>query len=199
MFARKKYRIVDKDSNGNTKLMLDGYYIKNGSVFEMKYNETSTNIFSTTTGIGQKLNTDVLNWLVQENDTTNRIKLVENYTWYQKELDEGDSYVISLNETNSARKINATVGLIRMGEMLSGQSSSILTKGYTTIGSYINTSLYWTMTPSTSSSEVWYIDDVGLAESYLVSSLRALCPVIVINSGVTITGGSGTWSNPYQI
>ena len=40
LFAGKKYRVVDKDSNGNTKLILDGYYEEDGSIFEMKYNDT---------------------------------------------------------------------------------------------------------------------------------------------------------------
>ena len=199
MFAGRKYRVVDKDSNGNTKLILDGYYEEpSGTIYKMSYG--SNNTFSTTTGIGQKLNVDVLNWLVQESDTTNKNKLVNNYTWYQNNFGYGQSYTISLNEENPTRSINATVGLIRIGEMLSGQSSSILTKGYTTTSGYNNAYRYWTMTPYSSSSYAWGVNFDGRAsDSIDVSSTLGLRAVIVVNSDVTITKGNGTWSNPYQI
>ena len=197
LYAGKKYRVVDKDSSGNTKLILDGYYEENGSVYTMAYG--SNNTFSTTTGIGQKLNSDVLEWLVASSDTENRDKLVTNYTWYQNEFGYGDNYTISLEETNPTRSINATVGLIRVGEMLSGQSSSILTKGYTTTSSYNNANTYWTMTPYTSSSLAWRVVNTGLSNNSGVNYARGLRAVIVVNSNVTITGGNGTWSSPYEI
>ena len=198
LFAGRKYRVVDKDGNGNTKLILDGYYEEDGSTFEMKYNDTSTNEFSTTTGIGQKLNGDVLNWLTNNNDTEKE-KLVSNYTWYQNNFDPGQSYTISLNEENPTRSIQATVGLIRVGEMLSSQSSSILTKGYTTTSSDNNATTYWTITPHTSSSLAWGVDRYGNAYNISVSSADGLRAVIVVTSDVTITGGNGTWSSPYKI
>ena len=200
LFAGKKYRVVDKDSNGNIKLILDGYYEEDGSIYKMEYGDD--NIFSTTNGIGKKLNSDVLEWLVASSDAENRNKLVSNYTWYQNNFDHGQSYTISLNEVNPTRSLNATVGLIRVGEMLSGQSNSILTKGYTTTSSSTNASHYWTMTPYLSTSGIWFcsivssILNVPMPSSSVVYSLR---PVIVVNSDVTITGGNGTWSNPYVI
>ncbi len=197
LYAGKKYRVVDKDSNGNTKLILDGYYEENGSVYEMEYG--SNNTFSITTGIGQKLNSDVLEWLVASSDTENRDKLVTNYTWHQNEFTSGGNYTISLEENSPTRSINATVGLIRIGEMLSGQSSSILTKGYTTASSFGNANDYWTMTPGTSSSYAWYVSFAGVGVSDSVSDAYGLRAVIVVNSNVTITGGNGTWSSPYEI
>ena len=198
LLAGKKYRVVDKDSNGNTKLILDGYYEEDGNIYEMKYNETSTNVFSTTTGIGQKLNGDVLNWLTN-NSESEKAKLVSDYTWYQNNFASGQSYTVSLNEESPTRSIQATVGLIRVGEMLSGQSSSILTKGYTTTSSYGNSATYWTMTPYTSSSLAWHVGNYGYANFSSVSYTFGLRAVIVVNSDVTITGGNGTWSIPYQI
>ena len=196
MFAGKKYRVVDKDSNGNTKLILDGYYEEpEGSTYFMSYG--SNNTFSTTTGIGQKLNGDVLNWLTN-NSETEKSKLVSDYPWYQNNFDYGQSYIVSLNEENPTRSTTATVGLIRVGEMLSSQSSSILTKGYTTTSSYNNAYWYWTMTPY-SSSLAWNVNNLGVASNFGVSSSFGLRAVIVANSDVTITGGNGTWSNPYQI
>ena len=156
--------------------------------------------FSTTTGIGQKLNSDVLNWLTNNNEAE-KGKLVNNYIWYQNNFAFGNDYKISLNEENPTRSIQATVGLIRVGEMLSSQSSSILTKGYTTTSSYNNAYWYWTMTPYTSSSYAWDVAKVGYAFITSVSSAYAyaLRPVIAINKDVEIIGGTGTFSNPYQI
>ena len=196
MFAGKKYRVVDKDSNGNTKLILDEYYEENGNIFEMQYG--NDNIFSPTTGIGQKLNGDVLNWLTNNSDTEKQ-KLVNNYTWYQNNFNNGYNYKISLNEENPTRSINAAVGLIRVGEILSSQSSSILTKGYTTLSNIDNANWYWTMTIY-GTSNVWInLSNSSTSYNYYYDSFHNIRPVIVINSDVTITGGNGTWSNPYQI
>ena len=197
LFAGRKYRVVDKDSNGNTKLILDGYYEEpSGTIYSMSYG--SNNTFSTTTGIGQKLNVDVLNWLTNGNDIE-KGKLVSNYTWYQNNFGNGQSYTISLNEENPTRSIQATVGLIRIGEMLSSQSSSILTNGYQDTSSYNNANWYWTMTPYSSSSSAWYVSNYGYAFNTDVSTTNGLRAVIVVNSDVTITGGNGTWSSPYEI
>src|SRR5699024_11088386 len=95
LFAGRKYRVVDKDSNGNTKLILDGYYEEDGNILKMKYGDD--NVFSITTGVGQKLNGDVLNWLTSNNDAE-KAKLVNNYTWYQNNFNFGQSYTISLKE-----------------------------------------------------------------------------------------------------
>ena len=196
LFVGRKYRVVDKDSNGNTKLILDSYYEETeGTVYTMSYG--SNNTFSKDTGIGQKLNSDVLNWLTN-NSESEKAKLVSDYTWYQNNFDYGNSYTVSLEE-NPTRSIEATVGLIRIGEMLSGQSSSILTKGYTTASSYSNAKTYWTMTPYTSSSSAWYVGNFGSASSGSVTGASGLRAVIVVTADVTITGGNGTWSNPYQI
>ena len=197
LFAGKKYRVVDKDSNGNTKLILDGYYEETeGTVYKMSYG--SNNTFSKDTGIGQKLNSDVLNWITNNNESE-KAKLVSDYTWYQNNFDSGYDYKVSLNEESPTRSIQATVGLIRVGEMLSSQSSSILTKGYTTISISNNANWYWTMTPYTTSSFAWYVNSDGDASNTLVSHTPGLRAVIVVNSDVTITSGNGTWSNPYQI
>ena len=197
LFVGRKYRVVDKDSNGNTKLILDSYYEETeGTVYTMSYG--SNNTFSKDTGIGQKLNSDVLNWLTN-NSESEKAKLVSDYTWYQNNFASGQSYSVSLNEENPTRSIQATVGLIRVGEMLSGQSSSILTKGYTTASSDRNARTYWTMTPHTSSSNAWFVSNNGHASNVSFTNTYGLRAVIVVNSDVTITGGNGTWSNPYQI
>ena len=199
MFAGKKYRVVDKDSNGNIKIILDGLYEEDEIIFKMKYNDESNNkVFSTTTGIGKKLNTDVLEWLVKSNDVDNRNKMVIDYIWYQNDFSKTSTYKVSLEETNPTRSIQATVGLIRVGEMLSGQSSSILTKGYS-ITDFNNNYRYWTMTSDAIIPNSWAVDGPLGIQSLVPLNHGQIRPVIVIKSDVTITGGNGTWSNPYKI
>ena len=82
--------------------------------------------------------------------------------------------------------------------MLSSQSSSILTNGYTPASNYNNANWYWTMTPY-SSSRAWSVNNSGHAGINGVSSASGLRAVIVVNSDVIIISGNGTWSNPYQI
>lgn len=187
LFADKVYRVVSKDANGNIKLILDDYYEE-----DLLYGS----VFSTDSGIGQKLNTDVLEWLVPSSNTADRNKLVTNYTWYQNIFNRGDNYKISLEEDNPTRSINATVGLIRVGELLSGQSSSILTNGYLDDTGSRNNKSYWTLT-SYDDIEFWYIHNQSFANRG--SSVRKARPVIVVNSDVEIISGNGIWSNPYQI
>lgn len=187
LFADKIYRVVSKDANGNIKLILDDYYEE-----DLLYGS----VFSTDSGIGQKLNTDVLEWLVLSSNTADRNKLVTNYTWYQNIFERGDNYKISLEEDNPTRSINATVGLIRVGELLSGQSSSILTNGYLDASGSGNNESYWALT-SYDDIEFWYIHNQSFADRG--SSVRKARPVIVVNSDVEIISGNGIWSNPYQI
>ncbi len=200
LFSGKKYRVVDKDSNGNTKLILDDYYNEDGNVFEMKYNESNSNVFSTTTGIGQKLNGDVLEWLVSSSKTEDRNKLVTNYTWYQNNFDFYNSYKISLDELTPTKTIQATVGLIRVGEMLSGQSTSILTKNFTTKSDGNNGKVFWTITKFNNDFSSFIVNaGANLNYNRDVDEVYSLRPVIVIKSDVEIISGTGTFSNPYQI
>src|SRR5574344_2385090 len=196
--ADKTYRVVNKEANG-VKLILDGYYqATTGTNTDITYG--SNNTFSTTSGIGQTLNTTVLDRLIPYTDTTNRSKLVTNYSWYQNTFTYGDNYTVSLNARSPTRTMQATVGLIRIGEMLSGQSYTILTKNGTVASSWNNASLYWTLNSYTGdASYAWDVNDYGDSNNNDVSFTTGARPVIVVNSTSSITSGNGTPSSPYQI
>ena len=198
-FANKTYRVVSIDVNGNTKLILDGYYQEPvGTNYAIAYGTDNT--FTLSSGVGQKLNGDVFNYLVSSSDTVNRNKLVTNYTWYQNNFGLGNSYTVSLNESTPTRSIQSNVGLIRIGEMLSGQSYSILTKNGTVISKYNNSFSYWLMTSGDVLSKTWFANDAGNA--YIDRTTRSFAgirPVIVVKSTINITGGTGTPLSPYEI
>ena len=196
--AGKTYRVVNKESNG-VKLILDGYYQSTaGTTDTMIFG--SNNTFSTTSGIGQTLNTTILDWLIPSTDTTNRSKLVTNYSWYQNGLDFAISYTVSLNEMTPTRTIQATVGLIRIGEMLSGQSYTILTKNGTVASNYNNTNRYWALNSYADTIELaWFVSGKSNSNSHGVANATAVRPVIVVNNSTEIISGTGTQSSPYQI
>ena len=184
IFSNKKYRVVDKNKNGNIKLILDDFYEESGEKFGMTYG--NNNIFTTSDGIGKKLNNDVLNWLLPEDDVVNKSKLVKDYKWYQRELDVAFDYKLSLEE-NGVKGISATVGLIRIGEMLSGQSGSVMTNNYIMTSTFNNGYFYWTMNQYTNGKDAWYVDTNGILDYSLssgsldLSDKIGLRPVIVIN------------------
>ena len=64
-----------------------------------------------------------------------------------------------------------------------------------------NTStIQWTLTPNSSSSYyVFYVSSSGYVYSDDVANSSASRPVLYLNSDVTITGGSGTYGNPYTL
>ena len=185
----KTYRVATKESNG-IKLIYDGYYEETpGTIYKMVYGTDNT--FTTSSGIGQVLNGDVLTWL------GNSDKIIES-NWYQTSgFDKGTKYTSILEDKTNP--IKTKVGLIRLGEMMSGQSASILTKNYTVRSEYSNSANYWTMNKYNSTSYAWRVNDVGNANDGDVAITRGVRPVIVVSTDTTISSGNGTLSSPYII
>ena len=111
-------------------------------------------------------------------------------------MSSGYTYTTPLTEEEGTG-ISAKVGLIRVGEMLSGQSSTILTSNYTKTSSYNNAKTYWTM--NTSTSNAWNVYNNGIASNYDVTDAIGVRPVIKVDTNTTISKGNGTWNNPYEI
>ena len=93
------------------------------------------------------------------------------------------------NCTNNLSTETAKVGLLTLDEYnLAGGSSSYLNIAQTQLN----------MTPYNSSS-TWGVVSSGSSGNGVVSNVYGLRAVINVNSDVTITGGNGTWSSPYEI
>ena len=188
-YAGRNYRVVET-SNQGTKLILDGYYDSNndGTIDNMEY---GTNCTLCTT-INEE---SFINW-ISNNNETDKAKLVST-TWYRGDyFNFGDNYKDNLESTSNPYE--GRVGLIRVGEMLSGQSETILSKNHTVSNNYNNAQTYWTSTPY-SASIAWSVINIGYATNNNVSYTRGVRPVVMISSDVTITGGNGTPNSPYQI
>ena len=81
----------------------------------------------------------------------------------------------------------AKVGLLRFGELMSGQFDR-----------YGNNTYYWTLTPY-SSSIVRYVDYDGYAHYRNPSRATGVRPSINLKSNVQITSGTGTKSDPFVL
>ena len=187
------YRVVRKENDG-IKLILDGFYEeKKGTAYTMQYNETTgDNVFTITSGIGAKLNGDVLNWL----GLSNSDKIVET-TYYQgDEFGTGTNYYDSLKKSNG---VDCKVGLIQLGDILASHSSTLLTKNYTVTSSSSNTKSYWIMNKYTGTSDPWRVRDISYVDHGSATTALRVRPVIKVRTDLTITGGNGTWLSPYQI
>ena len=190
-YAGRNYRVVET-SNQGTKLILDGYYDSNNDGIieesdEMTYGENCT--------LCTTINEDsFVNW-ISNNNETDKNKLVST-TWYRGDYWTGGDYKTNLESTSNP--YDGKVGLIRVGEMLSGQSETILSKNHTVSNSYNNAQIFWASTPY-NSSNAWIVRFNGVSFNYYVAFTNGVRPVVMISSDVTITGGNGTPNSPYQI
>jgi len=187
----KTYRVVSKDNKG-IKLILDGFYEENSGIsYKMTFGTDST--FNLDSGVGQKLNNDVINWLGLSNSN----KILKN-TYYQGDYSNNPTYNELLDLTNG---VEANVGLIRSGEMLASHSSTMLTDNYTIQSLYTHTSNYWLITKYSDSKYAIYLENNNSAKNSYIAweEKAALRPVITVKSNLKILGGNGVWNNPYEI
>ena len=200
-YAGRNYRVVETSSQG-TKLILDGYYDSNNDgIIE----DSDKMTYGTDCTLCTKINEDnFINW-ISNNNETEKNKLAST-TWYRGDNwgwsmdgfsgDHGGNYKDILE--SKSNPYEGRVGLIRIGEMLSGQSETILSKNHTVSISYNNAEYYWTAI-TYSVSAAWYVHYCGLAYNNDVSIAYAVRPVIMIGPDVQILGGNGTFNRPYQI
>ncbi len=193
-YAGRNYRVVETSSAG-TKLILDGYYDSNndGTIEEsdkMAYGTTDGTCTLCTT-INEE---SFINW-ISNNNEPDKNKLVST-TWYRGDYWTDYNYKTNLESTSNPYE--GRVGLIRVGEMLSGQSETILSKNHTTSNNNSNAQYYWTITPY-SASNAWRVYYNGDAINYDVTYAHGIRPVIMIHPGVPITGGKGTPNEPYTL
>ena len=116
----------------------------------------------------------------------------DNTTWYLGTVGDGTSYKLakytdtSMTSTTTATT-SAKAGLLRMGELMSGQFDR-----------YGNNTTYWILTPY-STSNVRVVSNSGNAGYSSPSSARGVRPSINLKSDVQITSGTGTKSDPFVL
>ena len=115
----------------------------------------------------------------------------DSTTWYLGTVGGRKSYKLSKYTDTSmsgyTTTTDAKVGLLRYGELMSGQFDR-----------YGNNTYYWTLTPY-SSSRVRHVYDNGDANYYSPSSALGVRPSMNLKSNVQITSGTGTKSEPFVL
>ena len=185
----RTYRVVEKNSDG-VKLILDGFYT------------TDTAYGTDFSTMGSTLNdTNFQNWLLPT-------KTPQPVKWYRGAyFVYGNDYTNNLSTSNTSNEFqitsgNKSIGLIKIGEIMSGQSLSMITSNYKTMNDisnrYSRTNRYWTLTPY-GALNAWNVSHSGFARNDGVTYAYGLRPVIVISSDATITSGNGTLTAPFEV
>ena len=181
------YRIVSHETKGLTKITSAEPLKSSGTFITSAFGSNTS--FSSSNTIGAFLNGDYLTNYV---DSSYSSMIEDNTTWYLGTVGSGTSYKLAkYTDTNmsstTASITNAKVGLLRLGELMSGQFDR-----------YGNNTSYWTLTPY-STSYVRNVNDYGYA--YNITSARALGvrPSINLKSNVQIINGDGTKNNPFTL
>ncbi len=192
IYAGRNYRLVET-SNQGTKLILDGYYDSNN---DGTIEDSDKMTYGTNCTLCTVINDDsFVNW-ISNNNEIDKNKLTST-TWYRGDyFGYSDNYKENLE--NTSNPYEGRVGLIRVGEILSGQSETILSKNHTTNNSYNNAQYYWTSTPYSTSS-AWSVYIHGSTYDRVVGNMYPIRPVIMIGPNVQILGGNGTFNSPFQI
>ena len=183
------YRIVSHEKEGLTKVTSVEPLKDNGTFKTLEFGDTEK--YSKSNIIGSFLNGEYLN--SGEYLNNNQIKMIEeSNVWYlgyvdtnrnylQAKYDNGDIDSITTNTTN------ATVGLLRLGEMFCDQ-----------IDISDNNTTYWILTPY-NNINVWYIDVFSNAYTNKLNFESGIRPVVFLKENVIITSGDGTLNNPFEV
>ena len=183
------YRIVSYETNALTKITSTEPLKENKAFKTSAFGDTV--YYSSTNTIGGFLNGEYLesgNYLTE--DQVNMIE--DNTVWYLGTVGSGTSYKLA-KYTNTTDNIlissttNAIVGLLRYGELMSGQFDI-----------YGNNTYYWTLTPY-SASNVRSVNHNGRAGSSNLTNAVGVQPSLNLKQNVIITSGDGTLQNPFEI
>ena len=183
------YRIVSHENGIGTKIVSAEPLKSSGTFITSEFGSNTT--FSSTNTVGIFLNNDYLN--IGNGYLTNEdIAMIEDSTtWYLGTVGNGTSYKLvkytDANMSGYTTTTDAKVGLLRMGELMSGQFD----RGD-------NNTTYLTLTPY-SSSYVRFVDSYGGARSISPSFAYGVRPSINLKSNIKITSGTGTKSEPFVL
>ena len=184
------YRIVSHENGTGTKIVSAEPLKSSGEFITMNFGSNAT--FSSSNTVGTFLNGDYLTSYV---DSSYSNMIEDSTTWYLGTVGSGSSYSYKNAKYTDAsgtaitsNVAEAKVGLLRFGELMSGQFDR-----------YGNNTYYWTLTPY-SSSRVRFVYDYGSANNNSPSSISiGVRPSVNLKSNVQIINGDGTLNSPFEI
>ena len=181
------YRIVSHENGIGTKIT-SAEPLKNSGIFvSSAFGDSVT--FSSTNTIGTFLNGEYLNNYI---DSSYSDMIEDSTTWYLGTVGSGSSYKLAkYTDTNMSSvtevSTNAKAGLLRLGELMTGQFDR-----------YDNNISYWILTPF-NTFNVYYVDIYDGVSSHISSDVHGIRPSLNLKSNVIITGGDGTKNNPFTL
>ena len=184
------YRIVSHENGSGTKITSAEPLKSAGTFVTMNFGSNAT--FSSSNTIGAFLNGD---YLANYVDSSYANMIEDSTTWYLGTVGSGSSYSYknakytdASGTATTSNVAEAKVGLLRFGELMSGQFDK-----------YSNNTTYWTLTPY-SSSNVRCVNIYGNAGNNSPSSRsNGARPSMNLKSNVQITSGTGTKSDPFVL
>ena len=184
------YRIVSHENGEGTKITSAEPLKSSESFITSVFDSNDDVYYSSTNIIGAFLNGEYLTSYVGDS-YSNTIE--DNTTWYLGTVGEGASYKLAkyTDETGDTLTSNvavAKVGLLRMGELMSGQFDR-----------YDNNKTYWILTPYRTSSVRNVTYDGHTRHSSPSNNLNGVRPSFNLKQNVVITSGNGTKNNPFTV
>ena len=193
------YRIVSHENGSGTKIVSAEPLKSSGTFITSAFGNNTT--FSSTNTVGSFLNNDYLNtgngYLTDED-----IAMIEDSTtWYLGTVGKGTSYKLAkyTDETGNTLTSSTTtskVGLLRLGELMSGQFERYALKDENSSTGL--TAIYWTLTPY-NISYVRSVSSDGNSYGNNPSNSYSIRSSLNLKSNVVITSGTGTKSDPFEI
>ena len=184
------YRIVSHETSGLTKITSAEPLKNSGTFITSAFGSSNSEVnYSTNSVIGTFLNGEYLTRYV---DNTYSDMIEDSTTWYLGTVGSSDSYKLAkYTDTNMSSTTSSTtdakVGLLRFGELMSGQFDR-----------YGNNTTYLTLTPYSASS-VLYVFNIGSASFIIPTLAYGTQPSLNLKSNIIITGGDGTKNNPFTL
>ena len=183
------YRIVSHENGAGTKIT-SAESLKDSEIFKTIVFDSNDNAnYSSSSTIGTFLNEDYLTNYVG-NEYSDMIE--DSTTWYLGTVGDGTSYKLAKYTDNKSNNLTSSstmskVGLLRLGELMSGQFDI-----------YSNNINYWILTPY-NPSLLHIVSGYGSAYYYIPSDTRAIKPSLNLKSNVIITDGTGTEFDPFVL
>ncbi len=179
------YRIVNHETEGLTKITSNEPLKKSGTFIESEFNDNNR-YFSYST-IKDFLNDNYLTDYIEDN----YINMIEDETtWYQGTVYRNKSYKLAkykdVEMSGYASIIKSKVGLLRYGELMSGQFNKSS-----------NNKEYWLITEE--QYGLWYVEPEGYGNVTTQSPEQGVKPSMNLKENVIITGGDGTKNNPFTL
>ena len=182
------YRVVSHENGSGTKITSTNPLKNNSNYYNIVFGTEAK--FKKDNTIGTFLNET---YLAKDYVTSSELSMIESdSTWYLGYINDGYNYRLTKYQSTDSNVLTtettvATVGLLRISELMAGQFSL-----------YSDNTAYWTITPYwTYHAYNVHSNSFGAVEKSDASF--SVKPAMNLKSNVIITGGDGTKNNPFTL